>query len=127
MCICNAFFITLQTGSKAHPVRYEALPAYSEDLLTCLKALSAGSEALPPGSKALPAGSEALLAGSKAHQAGSETLPASSMAHPADSEALLSEKISLSGDAIGHRPLRGRCPKTKPSRPMMRPWACSAH
>ena len=73
---------------------------------------AASSEALLAGSEALLAGSEALLAGSKAHQAGSETLPASSMAHPAGSEALLAEKISLCGDAIGHRPLRGRCPLT---------------
>ena len=63
-------------------------------------------------SKALPAGSEALQAGSEVLPAGSEALPAGSEALPAGSEALPAEKISLCGDAIGHRPLRGRCPLT---------------
>ena len=39
-------------------------------------------------------------------------LPASFRALPAGSEALPAEKISLCGDAIGHRPLRGRCPNS---------------
>ena len=53
-----------------------------------------------------------FLTGSKALPAGSEALPAGSEALPAGSEALPAEKISLCGDAIGHRPLRGRCPLT---------------
>ena len=57
---------------------------------------------LPPGFGALPAGSEALPAGSKAHPAGSKAI---------QNENEKTEKISLCGDAIGHRPLRGRCPK----------------
>ena len=60
----------------------------------------------------LPAGSEVLPAGSEVLPAGSEVLPAGSKAHPAGSEALPAEKISLGGDAIGHHPLRGRCPLT---------------
>ena len=60
---------------------------------------------LPSDFGALPAGSQALPAGSEAQPTGSEALPAGS-------EALPAEKISLCGDAIGHCPLRGRCPKT---------------
>ena len=48
----------------------------------------------PAGSEALPAGSEALLAGS------------------GQRKTRKMEKIPLCGDAIGHRPLRGRCPLT---------------
>ena len=50
---------------------------------------------LPTGSKALPAGSEALLTGSELKQKQEKW------------------RKPPCGDAIGHRPLRGRCPKTK--------------
>ena len=86
------------------------------------EALLAGSEALPAVSKAHPSGSKTLAASSEALLAYLETLPTGSKALPAGSEALLTgselkqkrekQRKPPCGDAIGHRPLRGRCPLT---------------
>ena len=85
------------------------LPASSEALLAYLGALPAGSEALPAGSEALLAYSEALPTGYKALLAGSEAFPIGSELKQKQEKW----RKPPSGDAIGHRPLRGRCPLTK--------------